>query len=1017
MRVDGTRIKEMTKTENKIDINISSSDEKIDAKKTQTESVTHGLVQTKVEKPLKETKASKSDVVQAANDEKCKNVNANLKYAADTMTLQDAKKANDEGYDLGDTDVETIVTVVDEIKIKMAEGGADTDTFGVSKEAIKKVTKNASWANEISRRMHENDIPANDRNVSDAVEAKNKAETLKELSDGEKKYLIENEMQPTIENLYIANNSGMVNNSNVVSISDEMWQELRPQIEKVIINAGLEINDSTIANSKWLISRQIPLTTKTLSAKEELDSIELPPSEEKIDNSIIEALKEGKRPDDATLGYEENNIQRAKEAISVIENADDEKIKELIADNREINIKNLGEERNNEIGPPLEEKNVEKFVVAKRHLEEIRLMMTVSASVRMLKMGIEIETQELSSLVEKLKAQEKSYYESLFSTQRLEANDENIQLFKATFSNCEEVKKLPEYILGRNPFVESEDVLNIENINREGQKLKAELDKTLEKYEQLMTKPRSDMGDTIKKAFGNVEDILKELDIPVNDINKKAVRILAYNNMEITGENIDMIKEADIKVSNLINKMTPPVVMQLIRDNINPLKMDINELSQKIDDINNEMDFESVEKYSEFLWKAEHNKEISKEERDSYIGIYRLLRSIEKNDSAAVGALVNQNAVLSLKNLLSAVRSSKNKGMDYTVDDEFGSIESKNLDVPDIDVQIDSGFVKYNIQCAKEILNNISPDALDSIAGEKDLLEMSLEELAQEIRNNSYEDKMQTEYLNNQVKEYEELAISEENIVKLLVENDIPVSQNNIIAAGNLLNNRNTWYEKILNAKEKDIKDVKEQIIKRFAEAVKTPEEMAKAVETLAELAEDAMKGMIESEDVTSVDLKGIKLMHKELSLMKNLAKNESYTIPVMVGDSFTGISLKIVRGENEKGKVNITFETSNNECVGAELLIKENSISGLIVSKNEETLSILSDNREIMEKMLSEENGEDVDLKFAISENLDIVKYQANAGTNESNEAENKVQTKRLYDAAKSFIYYVTESFSRYKS
>ena len=43
MRVDGTRIKEMTKTENKIDINISSSDEKIDAKKTQTESALYRL--------------------------------------------------------------------------------------------------------------------------------------------------------------------------------------------------------------------------------------------------------------------------------------------------------------------------------------------------------------------------------------------------------------------------------------------------------------------------------------------------------------------------------------------------------------------------------------------------------------------------------------------------------------------------------------------------------------------------------------------------------------------------------------------------------------------------------------------------------------------------------------------------------------------------------------------------------------------------------------------------------------
>ena len=60
------------------------------------------------------------------------------------------------------------------------------------------------------------------------------------------------------------------------------------------------------------------------------------------------------------------------------------------------------------------------------------------------------------------------------------------------------------------------------------------------------------------------------------------------------------------------------------------------------------------------------NNQITEEERNSYIGIYRLIHQVEQTDGAAIGALVNQGAEMTMKNLLTAVRSShKTNRMEY----------------------------------------------------------------------------------------------------------------------------------------------------------------------------------------------------------------------------------------------------------------------------------------------------------------------------------------------------------------
>lgn len=77
--------------------------------------------------------------------------------------------------------------------------------------------------------------------------------------------------------------------------------------------------------------------------------------------------------------------------------------------------------------------------------------------------------------------------------------------------------------------------------------------------------------------------------------------------------------------------------------------MSMSDISDTARRIKSENPDEKDEKFSEFLWKLEKKNEISEEERDSYIGIYRLISQVEQSDGAVIGSLVNQGADITMK--------------------------------------------------------------------------------------------------------------------------------------------------------------------------------------------------------------------------------------------------------------------------------------------------------------------------------------------------------------------------------
>ena len=220
-------------------------------------------------------------------------------------------------------------------------------------------------------------------------------------------------------------------------------------------------------------------------------------------------------------------------------------------------------------------------------------------------------------------------------------------------------------------------------------------------------------------------------------------------------------------------------------------------------------------------------------------------------------------------------------------------------------------------------------------------------------------------------------------------------------------------------------------------EAVSEPKALAEVQETLGKVAENVMKTMISSDEVTSIDVREMRLMQAKLSINQTLAKKEQYSIPVLVGDKVTNVSLKIVRGVETKGIVDIMLESEMSGKIAATFQAKEEGISGLVVTDKQETRDLLADQMGFLASAIQESDGEQVDLRFAIEKNLDLNHFSgvasgksgnvtfvndSAASTKEAVDKEGqstegkkedsvyKVQTARLYHIAEAFLKTIRE-------
>lgn len=962
---------------------------------------------------------------------------------SNTMTPEDYKKAQEEGFSIHNTGSETIVTVTDKIKAQLAKAGVDVSNMGgsLTKEQIEEISGSLAAANQLERSFAEADLPSTEENMTEGLKAFEQAGELETLSEGAIKYMLDNHLDPSIANLYLAEFSGSA--SYTLPEEEIDFDALKNQMEQVITAAGETVNEKTLADSQWMVQSEIPLTVENFIYMQKLSGLQFPMEKNDIAKAIASAVLEGDRPEDAMLLPEYSLTAQAEHAVEVVTEATDEDIAYLVSNQMELSVENLERAANlrkqgkldlaaakdviEDAGKyPLSEHDLPEseevsanglaYLKAKRVLEETRLAMTTEANRALLKQGISIDTKPLEELVEKLKEQETNYYAALIGEKDEAKAASMAAIFEETTQKVSDLKQMPAYVLGMKEY--STDTVN--ELHEAGSALKASMEKAGESYEALMTEPRKDLGDSIQKAFANVDDILDDLKIEKSEANQRAVRILAYNSLEITKESIMTMKAADERVQRTFANLTPATVREFIKQGSNPLDMNLDELNQKAEEIHNQNGGSDTERFSEYLWKLEQSQGISPEERESFIGIYRLIHQIEKTDGAAIGALVSQGAEVTMRNLLTAVRSSKKSGMDYTVDDDFGGAGAVDTDSKSITDQIETA---YQTDCMKDVMETLTPVTMQRLLQSPDWesytpeqLKQALEEYMSEL--SEQEEVLDRSYAESQLEELKQAAASDEEVYRLLTRYELPNTVDNILAANRFLNKRNQVFSQVFNSEEVfsndevDFKAIQEEILNRFANALKTPKEMAAAQEALAETAENVMKTMIaDDEHITSMDIRELKLMNTQISIAGKLVKDEEYTIPVLVGGEVTNVSLKIVRGTKKKGMVEIMFETAKAGKIAACIEAKEKGISGFVAVDHQDTKKQLESHISEITHGFGEEQS---DLQVTYVSKLNFSRFSDHSNSDyqseESEEETYEVQTKRLYQIAESFIENVKE-------
>ena len=968
-------------------------------------------------KPEQEQSLAIQDIQNSAATKDAVQMKNEMVVGANTTTPESARELEEDGFSLPDTDIHSVVTETDKIQMQLAKAGKDTSYFSgeLSEEQLEQIAGSAALAAQYKSACEQ-------------------ANALQPLGEGALKYMLDNELEPTIDNIYRAQYNGMYA---YVAQPDAAWDgpQIMEQIEKVIAAAGMELTEETISACKWMVANDISVTAEHVSSLRALQELQLPPEQEELLAAMQMAVAEEKTPGDACLVAGASLSARAVGATEVIAQTTDRELAYVLGQGKELTVENLREAHNliesglvseEELGEiigsePFSDKGL-ALMQARRILEETRLAMTTEANYGLLKRGMEIEIRPLVQLVEELKIQEQSYYRQLLEADGSRASAEQITLFQQTTELAEQLKLMPAYALGSEVFDGT-----VKGLHEAGTQLQAKMEAAGEAYETLMTAPRADMGDSIQKAFRNVDDILQEIGMEATRENARVVRILAYNHLEISEQSVMEMKLADQKVQQAFDSLRPAVVREMIRDGINPLQMQMEELNAQAKEIRAQLGgSDELAKYSEYLWKLEQNHEISQQERDSYIGIYRLIHQVEAGDGAAIGALVQQGVPLTMGNLLTAVRSGKKGGMEYKIDDSFGGVEGSIKGASIVD-QINAAYQTQCLETVQQIAREPGQFA-DLLCG-KNWEELTPEQILEQIRQAPVDASEDEEYRRMLLQDLNTAAAAQKEVYEMLEHYDVPVTVNHVLAMQQMMANPNDALRRLFGLTDQiekedqraelmaELSKIKDDILDRLGENVKAPEELAKAQETLAEVAEHCGQTVM-YEGMTRLDIRQLQMMTAQLHLGAHMAREERFQIPILTNDGVVGVQVKIVRGTEKKGSVRLTMESSAYGKVAAEFRAQQKGVKGYIASDSREGVGRLQQEQPYLQELLGELTGEtgDHETRIIFSEHLDLARFELADGGSEqpATEEQDEIQTKTLYGIAEKMIRFFREGITK---
>lgn len=892
---------------------------------------------------------------------------------------------------------------------------------------------------QIENALREADLPVTKANVARVASAVQMTMILPELSQDAEAYILENQMAPTIENLY----HGQYSASGALDISvvdEEVWQQLQGQITGLLQENGISVDEAVLADAKWLFANEIAVTPENINVMQVMRDISENMTPEKVLDQIIYAMQTGASPEQASL--DDRQIVIAIDALQTLEEITPEDVENTVRNvgqsevtmqqlKQSVDVRNSGQserkdqdnvtevsEAQQNGGSQTDNRSIfsEMITVTQRQLEELRLRMTLPAAVRMAQKGIDIQVTPLKALVEELRQQEQKDYQEILPDMKLDESQwDRVQ---DSIARAEDIRKAPASILGIG--ARQHELLTMNVLHRAAVSAVAQTRQYQTDYEAVGTQVRTDLGDSIQKAFQNVPELLYSIGMEDTQANQRAVRILGYNSLEITEQNVTKVKELDAQVNAVLDHMKPTLVMKLVQQGENPLDLPLDELDQRLAKLADEQDISSEEKYSRYLWKLEQEQGLTKQERDGYIGLYRLMHQVEDSDGAAIGSVMEAGWEMNLRSLLKAVRTEKRKGVDAHIDDDFGGLSDLRYTSKNITQQIDNAFSgkefsgdsssdstrQYYERLSRQIMNEMEPAALREISdGDMEqLLDHSLERLQEQLKQAEGSQETQQRLYEQLASQLRETVEQSQESIRYLEQMGLPDTINNIQAAHQLIcQNYDVYHE--IHERRRDVsgeeQDELRQSMEEIPDSLDQEDMLLQSYDRLGKSMEKILEHSYEKEMITSDELRGLKQLRTGMIFQSSRAGRYSYDVPVVTGDQVTTMNVTLIQGEEDTGRVQIYMDN-----ISAEFRVQQGEIKGLVLCDDREGYDTLSGNGEKLTQALQQDGYNVKNISYSMNHRSRVEAMTAKAGE--------KVPSSSLYRIAKTVVRYVMDTMKQ---
>ena len=861
---------------------------------------------------------------------------------------------------------------------------------------------------EVIKNIIKADVPINEKNVEVVASAYSKAEKIDTLDDKTIFNLIKNDKDITIKNIYIAEHTSKSDVLAKDTMPEKQWEQLKPEVLKLFKREGIEQTKENIDVAKTFIENDIPITKENIEKVAMLKDVENNIDLDKVAFEAAKNIKLDKKSDEVDLFNSSKDVEVKEpqklfedyqEIIKVIPKINTDTIKTVLDKNDILTLENLKTEvdkdiQNVENKQSSEVKNVDvkdnssalenrvdttktdntkykndqnltpEVITAKRQLAEIQLKLTTESALRLAGKGLDINVMPIKEAVEQLKELETEVYKSNLNIVGAEVSDENVQKMTELYDKVETL--VPRYSNNVYREIITHDTdFTIDGINSA---VNAKMDKIIDTFDTFATVPSQKFGDTFATVSDQLAHVLELNDIIVTDDNIDAAKILSLNDMDITSDNILQTKEINFKVSKTYNNLHPIVAAEMIKDGLNPVDMNIDDVISYIDKFDDEYSQDSKSQIAENILKVVENNQISNTEKEAVVSVYRMLDMVSKHSSAAIGTAIKNNVELTLGNLMEASKvfekTKSKQDFDVEVNDNFGTVEDvvipeKNIrasiqravnstnqtrqnnvaEFPDNNIQNENQFglqksfvateeKEYSEMIFKEIVKMAEPAKVTELVktGGLNLSEDNIEKVLKNLKKakatNTNID-FNKEKVSEVFEQIKQISNSPTNVISWINKNNIPLTMSNFTAAAGLVKNP-FKPGKDLEKFEKESKNNKIDFGSKISSAQleelkngKTPDEV------VGEIIDDVDNAFSKITEIASVDeinllLKQASNIKKSLTIQNQVNKSDSgfFQLPVRMSEGNI-VNLNMYVSENGINDSNKTFMSFETESLG----------------------------------------------------------------------------------------------------